>query len=244
MTPITSLAAMLALSASAHAALILQYDSTAAATNALERLAGFDTNFVTSSTSTAASGGADAEFKQKNATQTTVQGAGDGTDMMWQFGADDTSAFSASLSDAANGTAWIGFSFVAAQDLNITSFSFNMDPNNSSSNWAARDAGLFLSINGGTLTQFDASSTAALDVAHTGAITSPTFTDTYTVLSGQTVQFRLALTDRTNTGAEGNLPATRATRLGAFNVSAVAVPEPSAALLGALGSLMLLRRRR
>lgn len=96
--------------------------------------------------------------------------------------------------------------------------------------------GAFVGV-GGTFSQFGATDDSPTGNGVQGTVN---FADSYTVSSGQTVDVRLAFTDKTS--IVSNLQA--ATRVGSFSVSAEVIPEPSVALLGGLGLLTLLRRRR
>ena len=131
---------------------------------------------------------------------------------------------------------YIAANFVVAQDLNLTEFSLNTDPNNGDTVSGARDVALFVSIDGGTFTQFG----SAINNGNNN-LTTNIFTDSVSVLSGQQVEFRATFSDRTGFQVS-NLQSF--TRVGDLRISAEAVPEPSSAALLGLGGLALIMRRR
>ncbi len=140
---------------------------------------------------------------------------------------------------ASNSTgAHIGTNFVAAQSLTLTDFSVRTDPNNGGNNFGARDITLFVSVAGGTFTQFG-------DMINRGNnnLQSNTFTDSVLVAAGETVEFRAVFTDFGSQSAN-NLQSF--TRVGDINISAdvALIPEPSSTALLGLGGLALILRRR
>lgn len=219
---------------STDAAVILFYDSNGDAGNQLSEITSeTDSAFVTSAATTT-SVGSDTFVMGPHSSQTQTVTLGSGNDLHFRFGAGTVSTTATVSLDEGR---WIGFSFVAAQALEIDQISFNLFNNSANSTtYSARDVGAFVGISG-VFTQFDVTDDSPTSNGNQGTVT---FSDSYTVASGQTVEVRLAFTDKTNTAS--NLQAS--TRIGSFNVSAVAVPEPTAALLGCLGLLTLLRRRR
>lgn len=230
----------------ADAGVILMYDSllpsSGGSSTELSRInSQTDNAFVASSaaTSTVGNKGVMAGI---HGTQSNVQGAfGDQNDMMYRFGSSSTVAGDDILSGALTaGHAASGprldFSYTAAQDQTLTTFTFRLFNNsNNASSYGARDVGLFVSVGGGAYTQFGDLFTSATNNGNQGIVA---FSDSFAVGNGELVDFRLAFTDRTRT----NNDLQAATRIGDVQISAV--PEPSAALLGAFGVLALLRRRR
>lgn len=195
-----------------RAGTILHYDSNGG--THLARIASkTDTAFVASSDPTT-SLGSGVTFVSAHASQTTTVTLGTGTDLMFRFG---TGAYADDTATALADEKWLGTSFVAAQDLNLEALTFQLYNNsNNGSSYSARDVGLYVRIGTvGGFTQFGAIDDSATGNGNQGTIT---FTDTFTVLSGQTVQLRLALTDRTRT----NQDAQAATRIGSINISASA----------------------
>lgn len=248
-------ASTLALATSAaNAAIILRYDSVAAgssfgaftygsATELSEIQQLTDSAFVTTAADTSVVGNKGI-MAAIHASQALVAGANSNqNDMQYRFGSDGTTAGNGILNGpltaahAASGPR-LDFSYTAATTQNLTEFSFHLFNNSGGgSSYGARDVGLFVSVGGGAYTQFGDLFTSPTGNGNQGTVT---FSDSFAVGTGEFVDFRLAFTDRTRT----NNDLQAATRIGDVQISAVAVPEPSAALLGALGSLMLLRRRR
>lgn len=219
---------------SANAGVVVFYDSNGAANNQLSVISSLtDSAFVTSPSATT-SVGSDTEVAGPHGSQSVTVTQGTGNDLHFRFGAGTVSTtVGVSLTEGR----WIGFSFVAAQTMELTDVSFNLFNNSANaSTYSARDVGAFVGVDG-TFTQFGLTDDSPTGNGNQG---TKSFTDSYTVSSGQTVEVRLAFTDKTNTAS--NLQA--ATRVGSFSVSAVAIPEPTVALLGGLGLLTLLRRRR
>lgn len=205
----------LSLSQHAHGATILYYDSNSGgSTEALDRIdTETDAAFVASSDAFT-SLGASATYVTTHASQVHTVTLGDQPDMMFRFG---TGAYSDDLPTALADGKWLGMSFVAAQDLNLEELTFILYNNsNNASSYAARDVGLYVRIgNVGAFTQFGDIDDSATGNGNQGTIT---FSDLFTVLSGQTVQLRLAFTDRTRS----NEDAQAATRVGSINISASA----------------------
>lgn len=196
----------------AEAGTILYYDSNSG--TALERIASeTDASFVASSDATT-SLGTGVTFVSAHGSQATTVTLGTGNDLMFRFG---TGAYADDTATALADQKWLGTSFVAAQDLNLEELTFKLYNNsNSGSSYSARDVGLYVRIGTvGGFTQFGAIDDSATGNGDQGTIT---FTDTFTVLSGQTVQLRLAFTDRTRT----NEDAQAATRIGSIDISAAA----------------------
>ncbi|MGJ8651113.1 MAG: sialate O-acetylesterase [Opitutaceae bacterium] len=209
---------LLALSLSQHAygATILYYDSNSdvGSTVALERIdTETDGAFVASSDATTSVGSGVAAIGA-HGSQTHTVTLGTGNDLMFRFG---TGAYSDDLPTALADGKWLGASFVAAQDLNLDELTFLLYNNSgSASSYAARDVGLYVRIGTvGGFTQFGDIDDSATGNGIQGTIT---FADKFTVLSGQTVQLRLAFTDRTRTNAD----AQAATRIGSIDISATA----------------------
>ncbi|TWU60152.1 hypothetical protein Poly51_04270 [Rubripirellula tenax] len=222
---------------------ILQYDSVSNgdSTSSLRLLDSLtQTSLVDSAESLVSFGGNTTDWGQHGSQDHTVT-FGSGTDKFIRFGG-ESETLSGSLADAAlDDGEWIGSSFIAAEDLMLDSFSFEMFVNQSNgASWAARDAGLFLRVGGtGAFTQFD--STYEGFGGDNGTII---FNDSFFAGAGAELEWRLAFTDRTN--ASTGLPATLTTRIGSIRLNAVsAVPEASSILLAIpCMALSLLRRRR
>ncbi|MDP4883265.1 MAG: sialate O-acetylesterase, partial [Opitutales bacterium] len=206
----------LSLSQNVHGATILYYDSNSVNTHDvdLERIASqTDAAFVASSDATTSVGSGVTALGAPNSQTNTVT-LGTGNDLMFRFG---TGAYSDDLPTALADGKWLGMSFVAAQNLNLEELTFKLYNNsNSGSNYAARDVGLYVRIGTvGGFTQFGAIDDSATGNGNQGTIT---FSDLFTVLSGQTVQLRLAFTDRTR----GTNDLQAATRIGSIDISASA----------------------
>lgn len=202
----------------ATAGRILFYDSVTGGT-ALGNIASeTDPAFVAGSDPSTSLGGATTFYSEHGSqAQTVTPGLGTGNDLMFRFGGQNDT-LSGTLADAAatNGH-WIGSSFTAAQNLTIDQVSFKLYVNIAdASNYAARDAGLFVRIgNSGGFIRF-----GSLHEGNNGDNGTVVFADSFSVASGQEVQFRLAFTDRTKIGT--SLPATASTRIGSIDVSATA----------------------
>lgn len=226
----------------AQASTVLFYDSTTTTIDSLGRIDSLtDSSLIASSDSTT-SLGSNSVFQLEHANQTNTVTLGDGDDRAFRFGGLTTSigegATVINAAYALNSGHHIGASFTAAQDISLTSFSYNLQVNNFGGH-AAADSGLFFSVdNGASFTQFGDIDNQTAN-GNRGTIT---FTDTFLVESGQSVEFRLAFADRTQTDASRINSA--ATRIGSINISATAVPEPSSVALLGLGGLALLMRRR
>ena len=158
-----AIAALFASQGSANAGRILYYDSVSGGTaNALDRLGSqTDGSFVAASSATTTLG-RNAVFAFANSA-TTVQGLGDGGDKGFRFGSgyNGTGAMAGTLSvpHMANGP-YIEISFTAAQDMILNELSFNLYNNSANgSNYAARDAGLFVKVSSDNFSQFGESFT-------------------------------------------------------------------------------------
>ena len=202
----------------AEAGTILYYDSVSGGTaNALDRLdLQTDSNFVSSSSATT-SLGSNAVFSAEHASQTTVQGLGDGLDKQFRFGSSSggSGAMAGNLSvpHMANGP-YIEMSFTAAQDLILNELSFKLFNNsNNASSYGARDAGLFVKVAGDDFVQFGESFTSPTNNGDQGTVTFNGYTE---AAEGDLVVLRIAFTDRTRTNNDNQA----ATRIGAINISA------------------------
>ncbi|MGJ8652431.1 MAG: sialate O-acetylesterase [Opitutaceae bacterium] len=191
---------------------ILYYDTNGG--TQLERIASqTDAAFIASSDATTSTGSGVAPAAV-HGSQSHTKTLGTGNDLMFRFG---TGAYSDDLPTALADEKWLGASFVAAQNLNLEELTFILYNNsNNISSYAARDVGLYVRIGTvGEFKQFGEIDDSATANGNQGTIT---FTDCFSVSSGQTVQLRLALTDRTR-GTNDNQAATR---IGSINISAVA----------------------
>lgn len=228
------------MTSTAEAATMLYYDSVAAGSaDALDRIDSQTDNTLISTSAASSSLGNRGTYAGTN-TQTAVQGLGDGTDKMFRFGPNTDGE--GTLNGALNvGHMSLGpyleVSFTAAQTIALESLSFNLFVNSQdAANYAARDVGLFVKVGTDAFSQF-----GDLDLTlGRGDQGESLFSDNRTVNAGEEVILRLTFTDKTKTGT--NLQS--ATRIGAINISGVAVPEPSSVMLGGLSLLALLRRRR
>lgn len=256
---ILSIGLTLAIAASSNAATILQYDSiTNTANNSgLGQLGALNVDgaFVSSELSYIGSDGttvqgvgsvADYGGAAAPANATTVNGgattqravttvgpAGSG-DVAFEM--NPNGALSGSTADSLAGGNFIFFTFTAAQDFELTELSALSDPNNGSNRNGARTAGAFVSVNGGSFTQFGSDFTL-----NTNGLRTNLFTDTLLISSADTVEVRLAFTDELfSSGFQA------ATRVGSISVigEAVVIPEPSSTALLGLGGLALILRRR
>lgn len=191
---------------------VLFYDSNGGTD--LERIASeTDAAFIASSDANT-SVGSDVAAIGPHGSQSLTVTLGTGNDLMFRFG---SGAYSDDLPTALADGKWLGLSFVAAQDLNLDQLSFLLYNNsNNASSYSARHVGLYVRIGTtGGFTQFGAIDDSATGNGNQGTIT---FSDQLTVLSGQTVQIRLAFTDRTRS----NQDAQAATRIGSIEISATA----------------------
>ncbi|MBK1831714.1 PEP-CTERM sorting domain-containing protein [Verrucomicrobiaceae bacterium R5-34] len=244
-TTILSLALATALTTTAtHAAVVLQYDSLLPASDgsdsALSIVGTTDASFVSAPASNSVLG-SNVAGGFVHGSQNQVDGAGDQNDMLFRFGsnAGGSGVLSGTVSDSLAAGAYIQFSFTAAQDLTLDQLSFKLFNNSNNSNsYSAREAGLFVDIDGSGYSQFGSTFDSATNNGNQGTVT---FNDNVAVSSGEVVTYRLAFTDRTRT----NNDLQAATRIGDVQISAVPIPEPSsAALLGLSGLAFILRRRR
>ncbi|MGJ8643647.1 MAG: Ig-like domain-containing protein [Luteolibacter sp.] len=213
-------AALFASHAIADAGTILYYDSVSGRTsNALDRLdSQTDADFVTSSSATT-SLGSNAVFSAEHASQTVVQGLGDGLDKQFRFGSSSggagTMAGPLSVAHMANGP-YIEMSFTAAQDLILNELSFNLYNNSANASiYGARDAALFVKVSSDNFSQFGESFTSPTNNGNQGTVN---FSDTREVAKGDLVVLRIAFTDRTRSQNDNQA----ATRIGAINISASA----------------------
>lgn len=222
----------------ANAAVILRYDSTTSSATQLSVVGTTDASLVSAADTTTSIDGTTVEAGP-HPSQTNVQGTlGNQTDLNFRFGGDNsTISYALTPANALTGF-WIGTSFTAAQDMQLDQLTFLLFVNSQNGTlFAARDVGLFASTDGGTsFSQFG----DLRNGTNTGNQGVVTFNDTLAIASGGTVELRLLFSDKTSSA--NNLQAS--TRVGDIIISGSAVPEPSTALLGALGALMLIRRRR
>lgn len=228
-------------SQSASAGIILQYDSTGDASNQLSVIASeTDNSLVSAADSLTSIDGNGTILAGPHPSQTNVAGAfATANDLHFRMGG-NSSTLSYTLAPANVGTgSWVGTSFTAAQNMTLDEFSFHLFVNSQSGSlFAARDVGLFASLDSGaTFTQFG----ALRNGTNTGNQGIVTFTDTLAIGSGQTADLRLLFTDKTSSA--NNLQAS--TRVGDIMISGVvAVPEPSSFALLGLAGLGFTRRRR
>jgi len=229
---------------SAHAAVVLQYDSLLPASggsNTALSIVGTTDISLVSAPSANNSLGSNAVMAAVHGSQTNVQGAfGDQNDLLFRFGssAGGNGVLSGTVANSLAIGAYIEFSFSAAADLTLDQFSFHLFNNsNNGANYSARDVGLFVDVDGGGFNQFGALDETATGNGNQGTIT---FSDSVSAESGDVVTYRLAFTDRTRT----NNDLQAATRIGDVQISATAVPEPSSTFLLGLGGLTLILRRR
>ncbi|MGD9420096.1 MAG: tandem-95 repeat protein [Verrucomicrobiota bacterium JB025] len=207
---------------SPHAAAdtILYYDSVSGGTaDALDRLDSQTDSSLVASSSATTTLGSNAVFASEHASQTAVQGLGDGLDKLFRFGssAGGTGTMSGTLSVAhmANGP-YIEVSFTAKQDLILNELSFKLYNNsNNASSYGARDAGLFVKVGGDGFSQFGDSFTSPTNNGNQGTVT---FSGYLEAAEGDLVVLRIAFTDRTRTNNDNQA----ATRIGAINISASA----------------------
>ncbi|MDC0497393.1 hypothetical protein OAN72_00300, partial [bacterium] len=218
------------------AATILYYDSNSGgSTVGLDRIDAETNSAFVDSSDASTSLGPNAVYATINPSQSFTATKGNEGDMMFRFG---TSAYSDELPTALAAGKWIGVSFVAAQNFNLEQLTFKLYNNsNNASSYSARDVGLYARIGtAGEFTQFGAIDDSATGNGNQGTVT---FSDIFTVLSGQTVQLRLAFTDRTRTNNDNQA----ATRIGSIDISATAggdaakvTSSPSAPTTGILVS--------
>lgn len=253
--------AMSAFTANANADIILEYDSTAntpqdngglGALSALNVDSEFVSNplsFIGNDGTTVQGVGSVATFSDGivPTTATTVNG-GAGTQSVTTtqpspagdvaFNINPLGGLTGTTADSLAGGNFIFFTFDAAQALELTELSALSDPNNGSGRNGARTAGAFVSVNGGSFTQFGSD-----NAVNNNALRTNTFTDTLSVASGDSVEVRLAFTNELFTGGFQ-----AATRIGSISVSATAIttsiPEPGSLSLFALGALGLCGTRR
>ncbi|MDB4419248.1 PEP-CTERM sorting domain-containing protein, partial [bacterium] len=224
----------------ASAAVMIRYDSTTGNTTDLVIVGTTDNSLVSSADATTSIDANGTIKAGPHASQTNVQGpSGTGRDLHFRFGGNSTAiSYALTPANALTGS-WLGVSITAAQDISLDEFSFHLFANSQSGSlYAARDVGLFASLDSGTsFTQFGALDETATGNGNQGTIT---FTDTLAISSGQEVELRLLFSDKTSLAT--NLQSS--TRIGDIAISGTAVPEPSAVALGLAGFGFLLRRRR
>jgi len=228
-------------------AVVLVYDSTNPVTGSVDGLdptgdtldlitSETDITLVSSANTTISVGGGVQNVYTIGNGQNNTTNLGGGDDVLFLFGAVDSSLTSPiTTTTVADTGEWIGTTYVAAADQEITEVSFDIFVNNFNGN-AARDSGAFFSVNGAGFTQFG----NLIDNNGTGNIGDQTFTDTLLISAGDTVELRIGFSDASTTGG----PAARHTRIGSLQISAEAVPEPSTAALGLLGLSLIIGRRR
>jgi len=246
-------------SVSANAALFLTYDSNSTGVTAssssiqLDAIDNANTSpdsaFVSSySATTFTSTGTvarNSNNQQIVSDRAGVNTAGTGDDISFNLGGSG-SAFSSAANPLTVGNVssnpYIGLNFTAAQDITLDSLTFNLSVNSGGGGYAARDVGLFVSLDSGAFTQFG----DIIDNSGAGNQGVQTFTESnFTVTSGQAVELRLLFTDKTNSSA-GNSNIQGGTRVGNIEIfgTAAAIPEPSSTALLGLGALGLLVRRK
>ncbi|MGE9270557.1 MAG: PEP-CTERM sorting domain-containing protein [Verrucomicrobiales bacterium] len=223
---------------SASAAVVLRYDSSTSDSSQLSIVGTTDAAFISAADAatsidnvTVASG--------YHGTQTQVQGdLGTEPDLTFRFGGNGSTISYALTPENALTGSWIGTSFTAAQDLIFDQLSFNLFVNSQNgSTYAARDVGLFASLDGGSsFIQFGDLMTGATGNGNQGVIT---FSDSLFIGSGEEVELRLLFTDKTNPSS--NLQSS--TRIGDVQISA-SVPEPSSIVLFGLGGAFALIQRK
>lgn len=151
LTGLAAVSLFLIWSLPANAGTILYYDSVSGGTvNGLDRLdSETDSAYVASSSATT-SLGSNAVFTTEHASQTKVQGLGDGLDKLFRFGSSaggsGSMAGTMRVAHMANGP-YIEVSFTAAQDMIINELSFKLWNNSlNGSSYGARDAGAFIKV--------------------------------------------------------------------------------------------------
>ncbi|MGJ8658193.1 MAG: PEP-CTERM sorting domain-containing protein [Akkermansiaceae bacterium] len=246
-------------SVSANAVLVLTYDSnttgvtTAADTIQLEAIDNATTSpnsaFVTGESSTTFTSTGTVARNSNNQQivsdrpETGTATAGIGDDISFNFGgsgnAYDATTNALTVANI-NSNPYLGMSFTSVQDMTLDSLSFNLSVNSGGGGYAARDVGLFVSLDSGVFTQFG----DLVNNTGTGNQGIQTFTQAgYNIASGQTVELRLLFTDKTNSSA-ANDNIQGGTRVGNIEIFASPVPEPSSVALLGLGGLALIMRRR
>jgi hypothetical protein len=133
---------------------------------------------------------------------------------------------------------YLSFSYTAAQDQTLEKFSYHLFNNSGSGScYGARDSVLFVQIDGGGYTQFSTLETSTTANVNQGIVS---FSDSLAVSSGQLVEIRLGLTDRTRT--QNNLQTV--TRIGDIQIFAT-IPNPTwIGLISTVGGGLLFIPRR
>ena len=227
---------------SADAGLVLYYDSldvaSGGSTSDLSRInSQTDAAFVASSNQFSSSGSAvTGGFVHANQANTVT--LGNQNDLNFRFGSNpEVQLPNLDVLGGLNSGNFVEFQFTAAQNLILDNFDYRQQVNSANaSTHAARDSGLFVSINGGAFTQFG--STVESNNGNNGNIN---FTGNVAAGAGDVITYRLAFADKTNTSQ--NLQS--ATRIGSVQISAIAnVPEPSSMVLLSVSVMGLFLRRR
>ena len=215
------------LSSAAQAAVLARYEFPSGAVTATTSLAGVTAgNFAFTSTSDEGAVGIDGGFSAAG----NAFNRSDTTGSTEANALADDDFFSVTLS-ATN----------VGETLNLSSVTFSLTATNDNTELFTTTAYLQSSVGGfgtGNAVISGTGNSATQNVAGTSAASSASFDLSAPAFQGlSTITFQVRFADTTN--SNGDLA-----RFDNFTVNGTVVPEPSAAVLGGLGMLALLRRRR
>ena len=242
LSALAALAFLVLAPAAGEASIVLVYDSLSLASGGStaelsEITSQTDSSLVSTSNSFSMVGSEVAGGFVHSSQSNTTGAFSDQNDLNFRFGSNpEVQLTDSDVSGSLASGNYIEFGYTAAQAQILDGFDYNLQANSANgTTYAARDSGLFVSVNSGAFTQF-----GATDQGSNGINGNVSFTDAVTVSSGDVITYRLAFADKTNISQ--NLQS--ATRIGNVRISATAVPEPTSLAVLGIGALALMTRRR